>query len=451
MTVFIFSGPTLSAAEGQLELDAVFLPPAAMGDVYRATLDKPQAIGLIDGYFERVPAVWHKEILWAMSEGIHVYGCSSMGALRAAELAQFGMIGVGTIFEAFHTGQLDDDDEVAVAHASVEDNFRPLSEAMVNIRVTLAHAQAAGVVGESSQRLLEQAAKRLFYPDRNYPALLAEAVRAGVPTKEVEALRAWLPQGRINQKRADALAMLRRMREDLATSPRAKQVRYTFEHTDSWEAVRQQASQLRLEGTQRHGPVLQEALLEELRVSGTFTRARHAALARILSLLQANHLGRRVGVEVLQETIDTFRREHGLFQPADFERWMEQQHLVDLERFFHDEAMVRWIETMFETEMLQHLPDYLRTTSEYGPLMERTRLKKQVLTSAGQENPGLEEAKLTETELWNWYFSERLGQPIPTDLASYARTVGFSDERALRRAALREFCFLRLQGIAPTS
>ena len=28
-----------------------------------------------------VPAVWHKEILWAMSCGVHVYGAASMGAL----------------------------------------------------------------------------------------------------------------------------------------------------------------------------------------------------------------------------------------------------------------------------------------------------------------------------------------------------------------------------------
>src|SRR4051812_48389616 len=109
MKIYIFTGPTLSAAEGRRELDAVFLPPAAQGDVYRASLDAPAAIGIVDGYFERVPAVWHKEILWAMSQGIHVYGAASMGALRAAELAAFGMVGVGAVFKAFFTGELEDD------------------------------------------------------------------------------------------------------------------------------------------------------------------------------------------------------------------------------------------------------------------------------------------------------------------------------------------------------
>ena len=62
------------------------LPPAARGDLYRAALAGPQVIGLIDGYFDGVPAVAHKEILWALDQGIRVLGAASMGALRAAEL-----------------------------------------------------------------------------------------------------------------------------------------------------------------------------------------------------------------------------------------------------------------------------------------------------------------------------------------------------------------------------
>src|SRR5882724_7534929 len=71
MRAIIFTGPTLSAAQVPGELDAVCWPPAAQADVYRAALERPAAIGIIDGYFENVPSIWHKEILWAMSQGIH--------------------------------------------------------------------------------------------------------------------------------------------------------------------------------------------------------------------------------------------------------------------------------------------------------------------------------------------------------------------------------------------
>ena len=139
-----------SRAEARRELEAVYLPPAAEGDVYRVTLKHPQAIGIIDGYFQSMPTVRHKEILWAMSRGIHVFGSASIGALRAAELVAFGMEGVGTIFELYRDGVLEDDDEVAIAHGPAEAGFLAGSEAMVNIRQTLRKAERLGVI---SQRL----------------------------------------------------------------------------------------------------------------------------------------------------------------------------------------------------------------------------------------------------------------------------------------------------------
>src|SRR5271157_5600425 len=136
MNVIVFTGPTLTPQEVRQVIDAECLPPVSQGDVYRAALRRPRVIGIIDGYFERMPAVWHKEILWALSQGIHVFGAASMGALRAAELAPFGMKGIGSIYEAFHSGELEDDDEVAVAHGDESTGYRSTSEAMVNIRAT---------------------------------------------------------------------------------------------------------------------------------------------------------------------------------------------------------------------------------------------------------------------------------------------------------------------------
>ena len=146
MTIVVFVGPTLSREDIAACGDTVCLPPVAQGDVYRAAQRRPLAIGIIDGYFSGAPSVWHKEILWAMSRGIPVFGSASMGALRAAELHAFGMRGVGRIFEAFRDGELEDDDEVAVVHGPAELGHIQVSEAMVNIRASLARAETEGVL-----------------------------------------------------------------------------------------------------------------------------------------------------------------------------------------------------------------------------------------------------------------------------------------------------------------
>src|SRR2546423_13343270 len=163
LNVYIFTGPTISAAEASRVLEAVYLPPAVEGDVYRVALKYPQAIGIIDGYFQSRPAVRHKEILWAMSHGIHVFGSASMGALRAAELLPFGMEGVGAVFELYRDGIFEDDDEVAVAHGPAETGFVSASEAMVNIRQTLREAERLGIISTELRVSLEKIGKGLFY------------------------------------------------------------------------------------------------------------------------------------------------------------------------------------------------------------------------------------------------------------------------------------------------
>lgn len=77
--IVIFVVPTLSGDLPEVA-GAIYLPPASQSDIYRAAQKTPVAIGLIDGFFDRVPAVWHKEILWAMTQGIYVFGSASRGS-----------------------------------------------------------------------------------------------------------------------------------------------------------------------------------------------------------------------------------------------------------------------------------------------------------------------------------------------------------------------------------
>ncbi len=219
MKIIVFLGPTLPLAQARARLDADYRPPVGRGDVYRAALEQPFAIGIVDGVFRSQPAVWHKEILWALNEGIHVLGGASMGALRAAELAPFGMVGVGRVFQQFESGALEDDDEVAVTHGPAELGFVAASEAMVDIRPTLQAAAAAGVLQPAQARDLEAQAKSLFYADRDYARLLRQAEAAGMERDAVERLRAWLPQGRVEQKRADALDLLDALHTLRQTAP----------------------------------------------------------------------------------------------------------------------------------------------------------------------------------------------------------------------------------------
>ncbi len=239
MSAIIFAGPSLPprlrpAGEPLIE----WRPPVRQGELYRAALARPAAIGVVDGYFEVVPTVWHKEILWAMAQGIYVFGAASIGALRAAELDVFGMRGIGDIYEAFRDGILEDDDEVAVLHGPEELGYPPLTEAMVNIRATFAEAVRRGVVAPELAVRLTDIAKTLFYKKRTYEAVLETAAGSGLPARALRDLAAWLPSGRIDQKRRDAAAMLEAIRAHLAAGAPPLRVSYTLAETIAWEAAR---------------------------------------------------------------------------------------------------------------------------------------------------------------------------------------------------------------------
>jgi hypothetical protein len=252
------------------------LPPVKLGDVYRQVSQSAyRVVGIVDGYFHWTPTVWHKEILWALGQGVRVFGAASMGALRAAELAPFGMEGIGRIFEAFREGRFpglgdmpfEDDDEVAVVHGPRETDYRALSEAMINIRCTLARAAEQAVIAESTRDALAARAKALYYPDRNYAPLLALGRAGGLPEHEMAALEHWLPSGRVDQKRADAVLMLEAMGAALTSeAPADGAAAHTFERTVFWERA---AAEFRAEERRRAStliaPGLDPAECERLR------------------------------------------------------------------------------------------------------------------------------------------------------------------------------------------
>jgi len=242
LRAFVFLGPTLPVEDAEQYLAAEYLPPVAQGDVLRLVSSRPQAIGIIDGYFDSVPSVWHKEILFAMSRGIHLYGSASMGALRAAETAVFGMVGVGEIFDSLRDGKMEDDDEVVLAHLPAEFGYLPTSEPMVNIRATVAAAQTASVITPAVAEKLVAIAKSLYYPERRYDLVFRIAAHNGVSAAELSRFQSWLLDGKVDQKRADAIAMLLRMRAELSRNPTPKQVSYKFEFASECAAMAARAA-----------------------------------------------------------------------------------------------------------------------------------------------------------------------------------------------------------------
>jgi hypothetical protein len=245
MNAVIFAGPSMPPSARRSVDGLEWRPPVRQGDLYLAALDGAALIGVVDGYFERVPTVWHKEILWAMARGIHVYGAASIGALRAVELADFGMKGIGQIYQQFRDGRLTADDDVAVLHGPPELDYVQVTEAMVDVRATVDRASRLGVIEPVLAEALRQIAKNMFYKDRTYDAILKTAAECGLASEPLHRFASWLPGGQVDQKRSDAGEMLDAIAAHLTDGITPLRVSYQFAHTFAWEEARQRTEATR--------------------------------------------------------------------------------------------------------------------------------------------------------------------------------------------------------------
>jgi len=455
LSVYIFVGPTLPADDVRHALPgANCLPPVSQGDVYRIVQKRPTIIGIIDGRFERTPAVWHKEILWAMSQGVHVFGSASMGALRAAELSAFGMEGVGAIFSDYHTGKLTDDDEVAVAEGAQGPDYVSASEAMVNIRATFAEAVGQRIISPDTERELLRIGKQLFYPDRLYTTILAKAQEASIAPIELKALSAWLPEHRINKKREDALLMLGVIGERLAYGIAPKTVDYRLQYTEAWH----QAVLTAGAATSTKAPDLAEVaahrtalptdrLLDELRLQGVpYMSARQEALLRFLSIYYAQQQGAGADAKSIREEAHRFREALGLLDQAQNDQWMADHNLTrdGYLQLIANAVLVDWSAGAAEPNLLPHLLDHLIHSAEYIPLLKRARHKQQALAERGLDNIDLADLDLTEEALFAWYFEHHLKLERTATIPAYAGLFGYRFKEDFVRAVLHEYCYSRM-------
>jgi hypothetical protein len=213
-----------------------------------------------------------------------------------------------------------------------------------------------------------------------------------------------------------------------------------------WESVLRQDRDLRTNQEADSGGVPLESLLDELRLGGDhYRQPLLLALERFFAIREADRIGLNITDESRDEAEIAFRRERDFHGAPQVEQWMKENGL-DRNRFdalMRDEARVKVVHERVRLVSGSCLPDQLRLSGDYPRLLTRAAKKERVLEAFGFKNLSLENANLTEEELVRWYFEQVLGRPVPVDVSTHSRSLGFADPHAFRRALLREYFFRR--------
>jgi hypothetical protein len=201
--IIIFLGPSLSHDKALDILNADYRPPIQRGDIINILSENPDIIGIIDGVFHQQPAVSHREILEALKKDITVVGGASMGALRASELDDFGMIGVGYVYKQYKEGHIESDDDVAVVINPL--NMEQLSDSLVSMEYNFKKALNKGIISKEDFNTLIKTAKSIFYPKRTYKLLFN---KVKIEPAKITAIEKFLVGEGVDIKRQDAIAVL---------------------------------------------------------------------------------------------------------------------------------------------------------------------------------------------------------------------------------------------------
>jgi hypothetical protein len=436
----IFLGPSLPVATARTVLDAVYLPPAKQADIVSAIRTyRPNVIGLIDGEFGQSLSVWHKEILFALDEGIAVFGASSMGALRAAETSVYGTIGIGAVYEMYASGELTDDDEVALSHGPAEADYLAMSLPMVNIRFTVRRAVDEGVMDEALATSLLAIAKALYFPDRTLLRLVREATTAGIPADAIDRFRRYATDHYCDIKRDDALALLAAVRDWQPPAARPAPA-FTFNRSHLFETLANRDRRVRHDGVEVPlAAIANYAALHRADYNALNDHALNRALVGVL----ADTLDVSVADEDVASETARFRLRRGLTEDAALDAWCERNDLDQREfaKLMRECArcrlLQRWVAArLFASRTVRIVLDELRLRGEYEAVARDAARQERILED--------QHALFRETSYQEWstprlvvdHLREtpcRMDAPFPV----WAEDAGFHSTADLRVELLR--------------
>jgi hypothetical protein len=205
----VFAGPSRPAAPvatGNREV--VWHPPIQHGDLFALAAEPGSDVLIVDGLYQQRAPIRHKEIIWALRQGVHVSGAASLGALRAAELDRFGMRGLGTVYGWYAGGRLDADADVALIHGPADDGYVPLSIAMVSLIAAGDWLRATDRLTRARAGELLALCSEVHFTERSRPALRRAAAAAGLTTEMDTLLAALGDRAAGDVKQRDAAAAI---------------------------------------------------------------------------------------------------------------------------------------------------------------------------------------------------------------------------------------------------
>jgi hypothetical protein len=167
-----------------------------------ALLSEPSGILLlVDGLFGASMAITPLECRQLINRGWTLVGSSSIGALRASELWNAGMLGVGRVYQLLRLGLIQSDADVAVAYHP--DDWREVTVSMVQVYALVQCLERRHDLHVAGSALIG-AARSIYWLERSWASLWAAWQALGGSDDVLGAARCLAKDETAHPKKRDA-------------------------------------------------------------------------------------------------------------------------------------------------------------------------------------------------------------------------------------------------------
>jgi hypothetical protein len=199
----VFIGPSLPRRTRPDFGGLTWRPPARRGDFDELDVKPGARVVVVDGYMVQQHPPSPTEVFGLIDRNYEVWGCSSLGALRAAELRHHGVRGFGWVYDRVVDRTITYDDELLAPLDPRTDEATGLF--LANIRFGLDQLVEAGRTNQSRAKLLIDGLQAAHFEQRTSHLCRSLARSAGLNASAIDHLL------RSDVKRQDAVALLTRL------------------------------------------------------------------------------------------------------------------------------------------------------------------------------------------------------------------------------------------------
>ncbi|MEM0672866.1 TfuA-like protein [Dickeya oryzae] len=195
----VFGGPSVSAIKKHD--DAIEYRPPIQGGELAVLAGSGRPVLIADGLFGTKMSVTVVECLEFIQAGGLLLGCSSMGALRAADCYNSGMVGVGQIFHGYIMGYYHSDADVAVRYHS--GSYEEITLSWVHIDHITRYLVMQKKFSSLTARLILAKIRAISWYER-YIDQVIEIIRSFSPQLMESELRSLFHDNALHPKKHDA-------------------------------------------------------------------------------------------------------------------------------------------------------------------------------------------------------------------------------------------------------